>query len=97
VKNVAEQLVPTGKLMDLDRLWLTMIYLMSILRGILLLWLNYFPSAKLEKLALATSNHYPILLDRFLDVRLPCTQHNFRFKIAWKLELGFDNMLKESW
>ena len=60
-------------------------------------WLNFFPSVKLEKLAPATSDHYPILLDHFLDVRLPCTQHNFRFKNTWKLELGFDNMLKESW
>ena len=60
-------------------------------------WFDLFPSAKLENLVAPASDHYPILLDRSPVVRPPRAQRSFRFENSWKLEPGFDDMLKDSW
>jgi hypothetical protein len=60
-------------------------------------WFDIFPSGKLENLAASASDHCPILLIHCPVVRPPPADCNFRFENAWKLEPGFNYMMKESW
>lgn len=61
------------------------------------MWFNLLTEEKLENLVAPWSDHYPILLDRNPIVRHSFSRRNFHFENAWKLELRFDDMVKESW
>lgn len=62
-----------------------------------MLWFELFPNATLENLVAPTLDHYPIMLNRTPVVRPHLTKRNFRFENAWKLEPGFNKMVKECW
>ena len=60
-------------------------------------WFNLFPNATLENLAAPASDHYPILLTRVPQIRTLPSARRFRFENSWKLEPGFDDVVKKSW
>jgi hypothetical protein len=60
-------------------------------------WFNMYPDATLENLVAPASDHYPIMLHRTQVRRPSINQRSFRFENAWKLEPGFDEMVKECW
>jgi hypothetical protein len=60
-------------------------------------WMQMFPNAKLENLVAPSSHHFPILLDRTLVERPHRIKRSFKFKNAWRMEEGLDEVVQNSW
>ena len=60
-------------------------------------WLQMFPNAKLENLALPSSDHFPILLDKTPVVRTYRAKKSFKFENAWRIEDGVNDVVRDSW
>lgn len=60
-------------------------------------WFELFPNVTLKNLVVPASDHYPIMLNHIPMACPHLTNCSFRFENAWKLELGFDVMVKECW
>lgn len=59
-------------------------------------WCSFLPRAKLTNLMASIINHSPILLSTYEKVFFP-SKHNFRFKNAWLLEDGLEEVMHKSW
>ena len=60
-------------------------------------WFNLFPNALLENLVAPASDHYPILLHHCYVPRVPLSCRKFKYENMWQLELGFHDMVTNSW
>jgi len=61
------------------------------------LWFNMFHNASVENLVAPASDHYPILLQCSPKPRPTHHQRQFRYENAWHLELGFKDLVTNSW
>lgn len=55
-----------------------------------------FPNAQLENLVTLASDHYPILLNLEIIIRVGA-HRNFKYENAWIVKLEFGDIVKESW
>lgn len=60
-------------------------------------WMQMFPNAKLENLVAPSSNHFPILLEKTPVARIHRVKRSFKFKNAWRIEDGVNNVVRHIW